>query len=234
MFSSVSFVHKINRIFTDNLFPDPIATQVTSAILGPRPSWNFCSANAAMPPVPGSTPQRQPVHSDADFDHPTHPFALVVNVPLITMTPENGSTEIWLGTHKTDMSAQKGKHGERASGRIKEELLSKRSQEEGQPPLQPTIQKGSIVIRDLRLWHAGMPNHTDQVRIMLALIHFAPWYRNKMRLQLGEDVKPILEKLDGENKLGLNVPVDWVSSDQALRAYMNRPFGNHYDFNQDP
>lgn len=36
-----------------------------------------------MPPTPGHEPQRQPVHADADFAHPTHPFALVVNVPLV-------------------------------------------------------------------------------------------------------------------------------------------------------
>ncbi len=52
------------------------------------------------------------------------------------------------------------------------------------------------MIRDLRLWHAGMPNPSDEVRVMLAMIHFAPWYRNPMRLELGDDVKPILEDLD--------------------------------------
>ena len=47
-----------------------------------------------MPPQVDMEPQRQPVHADADFAHPDHAFALVVNVPLITMRPENGSTEV--------------------------------------------------------------------------------------------------------------------------------------------
>jgi hypothetical protein len=64
---------------------DPIATQITSAVLGPRPKLTFCSGNSAMPLVAGSAPVRQPVHSDADFAHPDHAFALVVNVPLIDM-----------------------------------------------------------------------------------------------------------------------------------------------------
>lgn len=121
-----------------------------------------------MPPTPEIPPQRQPVHSDADFAHPDHPFALVVNVPMIDFTPENGSTEIWLGTHQAyGLEAQEGAHGERNSGRIRAPLLEERSKTS--PPVQPFIPKGSIVIRDLRLWHAGMPNFTNDVRVMLAL-----------------------------------------------------------------
>lgn len=210
---------------------DPIATQITTAVLGPKPKWTFCSANSAMPPLPGASPQRQPVHSDADFAHPTHPFALVVNVPLVSMTPENGSTEVWLGTHSPyGVESQEGAHGDRASGRIQQHLLEERSKTS--PPLQPNIKKGSLVIRDLRLWHAGMPNKTDQVRVMLAMIHFAPWYRNPMRLEFASDVRPVIEKLERDGRLGLDVPVDWVEREKAIQGYLNRGFGNSYDFNQ--
>ncbi|KAJ6438133.1 calcineurin-like phosphoesterase [Purpureocillium lavendulum] len=219
----------VSEYFFPSIFANPIATQVTSSVLGPRPKWTFCSANAAMPPLPDASPQRQPVHSDADFAFPSHPFALVVNVPLISMDEHNGSTEIWLGTHTQDISAQEGAHGDRASGRIKEQLLV----ESGFQPVQPKVDKGAVVIRDLRLWHAGMPNRSADVRIMLAMIHFAPWYRNKMRLELGEDVRPLVEGLDANGELGLQVPVDWVSRDEALQRYMNRGFGNSYDFNQE-
>ncbi|KAF4122905.1 Phytanoyl-CoA dioxygenase (PhyH) [Geosmithia morbida] len=220
-------------IFTNNrLSIDPIGTQVTTAILGPRPKWTFCSANAAMPLLPGASPQRQPVHTDADFAHPSHPFALVVNVPLITMTPENGSTELWLGTHTGHgLDSQEGSQGDRASGRIKENLL--REREVVNSPVQPVVKKGSIIVRDLRLWHAGMPNMSDEVRMMLAMIHFAPWFRNKMRLEFGRDICPILEKLENEGNLGLEVPVDWVEVDMALGRYLNRGFGNSYNFSQE-
>lgn len=186
-----------------------------------------------MAMAPGGTPQRQPVHSDADFAHPSHPFALVVNIPLVHTAPENGSTEIWLGTHNaTSQEAQEGEHGERASGRIKEAHLARRA--ETSPPLQPVIKKGSIIIRDLRLWHAGMPNMMDQTRVMLALIHFAPWFRNRMKLQFSDDIKPILELAEKENKLDLEIPVDWVGREEALRTYLDRGFGNSYDFDQEP
>jgi ectoine hydroxylase-related dioxygenase (phytanoyl-CoA dioxygenase family) len=123
-----------------------------------------------------SPPQSQPIHSDADFDHPSSPFALVINVPLVEMTPENGSTEIWLGSHLySNVACQEGAHGERASGMIKEELMAECAKERG--PSQPSVKKGSVIIRDLRLWHGGKPNYTNVTRVMLAMIHFAPWYR---------------------------------------------------------
>ncbi|KAI0112015.1 hypothetical protein GGR51DRAFT_507702 [Nemania sp. FL0031] len=221
--------------FYPSIFTNPIATQITSSVLGPRPKWTFCSGNSSMPPVPGSLPQRQPVHADADFAHPEHPFALVVNIPLIDMTPHNGSTEVWLGTHTGfgGIEAQEGAHGERASGRIKEDLMAKRVASHG-PPLQPEIKKGSIIIRDLRLWHAGMPNSSKEVRVMLAQIHFANWYRNPMKLEFADDVKPILKELEARGELGLEVPVDWVPKQQAMDGYLNRAFGNAYDFDQAP
>ena len=92
------------------------------------------------------------------------------------MTPENGSTEIWLGTHlNAGLDAQEGQHGDRASGRIKKALLEER--ERVRPPAQPNVKKGSVIVRDLRLWHAGKPNYTQNPRVMLAMIHFAQWYQ---------------------------------------------------------
>lgn len=183
--------------------------------------------------MPTATPQRQPVHSDADFAHPSHPFALVLNIPLIDFTPANGSTELWLGTHSgaawSGLQAQEGAQGERASGRIREALLERRRAERG--PCQPGVRKGSVVARDLRLWHAGMPNLTEgEVRVMVAMIHFAGWYRNPMRLELGESVRGVLEGEGGRD--GLEVPVDWVRDEVAEERYLNRGFGNSYDFGQ--
>ncbi|WDK09952.1 phytanoyl-CoA dioxygenase [Colletotrichum graminicola] len=139
-----------------------------SSVLGPRPKLTFLSANSAMPASPSRPPQRQPVHSDADFAHPSHPFALVVNVPLVTMTPANGSTEVWLGTHAA-LAAR------RAARRP-----------EGQP-------------------RRSRP---------------APLARRPL--------------LNAATDATLEVPVDWVSREEALRTYLGRGFGNSYDFDQEP
>ena len=37
------------------------------------------------------------------------------------------------------------------------------------PPVQPICEKGDVMLRDLRMWHAGMPNESEDYRIMLAL-----------------------------------------------------------------
>lgn len=154
---------------------DPIVSQITSTHLGPAPRWTFCSANTALPPTEDSPPQSQPIHTDADFDHLTHPFALVMNVPLVSMDPENGATEVWLGTHKnTTVDDQVSRRGDRASGTIKNDLLEERRKIRA--PSQPSVKKGSVIIRDLRLWHGGKPNLREDPRVMLAMIHFAPWY----------------------------------------------------------
>ncbi|KAI4672459.1 uncharacterized protein J4E78_000960 [Alternaria triticimaculans] len=213
--------------FSDEIYANPIVTQVTSTTLGPRPSLRFISGNTALPPTASSPPASQPIHNDADFDHPSIPFALVVNVPLVTMTPENGSTEVWLGTHQgTTIADQEGEHGDRASGRIKQQLLDARR--EVRPPTQPVVKKGSMVVRDLRLWHGGKPNLSEDPRVMLAMIHFAPWYRNSMEVELAEE---LAERLSPE-KTGLQTAATYVSSEQLLKNYLNRPFGNAYDFDQ--
>ncbi|KAJ5801673.1 uncharacterized protein N7518_003741 [Penicillium psychrosexuale] len=218
----------VREFFEPSIFMNPIATQITTSALGPRPKWTFCSGNTAMPPTAENPPMSQPIHTDADFAHPIHPFAYVINVPLITMTPANGSTEVWLGTHNdTGLHLQEGEHGDRASGRIKLDEVEKRRVE--RPPCQPVVPKGALVVRDLRLWHAGVGNQTEDPRVMLAMIHFAPWYRNPMRLEFADDLKPVIE---GQTEL--EVPVDWVSKSDALSRYLNRGFGNAYDFNQNP
>jgi ectoine hydroxylase-related dioxygenase (phytanoyl-CoA dioxygenase family) len=184
------------------------------------------------------------VHSDADFDHPNSPFALVINVPLVTMTPENGSTEVWLGTHNiTSLAAQEGLHGERASGRVKKELLEQRALE--RPPSQPVVKKGSLVIRDLRLWHAGKPNFTDSTRVMLALIHFAPWFRsvqevyeiastdlrrfrNAMQVEFSEELRPTLQTYDK----ALQIQRTFLPDHEITGRYLKRGYGNAYNFDQ--
>lgn len=50
-----------------------------------------------------------------------------------------------------------------------------------------------------------------------------------MKLELADDLKSLIE---GQNDL--EVPVDWVSESDALSNYLNRGFGNAYDFNQSP
>ncbi|SLM40838.1 Phytanoyl-CoA dioxygenase [Lasallia pustulata] len=218
----------VKGCFDESIFLNPIVSEITSAHLGPAPKWTFCSANTALPPTVDSPPQSQPIHTDADFDHHTHPFALVINVPLVSMAPENGATEIWLGTHKnTTVDDQVSRHGDRGSGTIKRDLLEERRKVRA--PSQPSVRKGSVIIRDLRLWHGGKPNLGNEPRVMLAMIHFAPWYRNPIRLEFADDLRETFE-----SQTQLEIPTDWVTEAEALKKYLERGYGNSYDFDQDP
>ncbi len=147
-----------------------IVIAVTSELLGDGLHNGFYSGNTA---VSGSG-QRQPVHADVGqlwpnlaVAHP--PFGLVVNVPVVDMSAENGSTEVWPGSHTdTTVCIQQGD--------IKLPPETVEARRAISPPLQPVVRAGSVVIRDLRLWHAGMPNLTDTPRPMIAMIHWVSWW----------------------------------------------------------
>lgn len=158
-------------LFRDVLVNEQVIA-VTKAVLGTGVKNAYYSGNTA---VPGSG-SRQPVHPDVaqlwpDLQVATPPFGLVVNVPVVDMTPENGSTEIWPGTHKdTTLCIQMGD--------IKVPLEAVEARRKIVPPIQPSVRAGSVIIRDIRMWHAGMPNHTDTPRPMIAMIHWISWWNN--------------------------------------------------------
>ena len=53
-------------LMSPSIFMNPFAIQLTNAWLGSRPTLSFISSNAAVKAEHG-----QPVHSDADFSHPS-------------------------------------------------------------------------------------------------------------------------------------------------------------------
>ncbi|KIW55290.1 hypothetical protein PV05_07582 [Exophiala xenobiotica] len=181
----------------DDVVANPWAIAVTECMLGPNPHMRFYSANTAF-----KADSRQPVHVDVDFDFPKIPFGFCINVNLIDTSPENGATEIWLGSHTDcdqDTTAENGETGVRKDLREKRRKIS--------PPLQSSLPKGSLIIRDFRLWHAGMPNQTDDPRVMLVTIHFPAWYRSNQKFFLPKSMQ-------GKINWGRLVPcVEWVDED---------------------
>ncbi|KAI9732734.1 MAG: hypothetical protein M1818_007468 [Claussenomyces sp. TS43310] len=213
--------------FHKDIFLNPIVIHTTSTHLGARPRWAYSSANTALPARDGIAPQSQPIHSDAYFAHPSHPFALVISVPLVAMTPENASTEVWLGTHEGfDARLQEpGTAIDSAGGGVGPARLADRRRV--RPEAHPVIPKGAAVIRDIRLWHGGKPNFSSEPRVQLSMVHFAPWYRNQMRMPVVEALRGILEA-----ESGLEIPAEYISEEEALATYLERAFGRGYDFTQ--
>jgi len=155
--------------------------------LGHRPIWNWLTANNALADTGG---KRQPAHKDSTFDHPLYPYYFIANIPLCDFTVENGATEFWLGSHAHTTQA------EQKIAETDEDIApysnlteiggyippigdeAREARRKVRPPIQPACGRGDVMIRDLRLWHAGMPNPSSAHRVMLALgymvcLHFS-------------------------------------------------------------
>ncbi|KAF2256418.1 hypothetical protein BU26DRAFT_21386 [Trematosphaeria pertusa] len=193
----------------DGIWANEYAIVVIENILGPHPQLAFVGANTALPHGVG----RQAVHSDAYFPHLDFAFGVEVNIFLDDASADNGVTELWLGSHVgTNFKDQVPN----TRGRIKKPLLDARAAVS--PPIQPTVPKGSIVLRDLRTWHAGMPNRSSTLRIMLGFIFFPAWYRTSMRVTFPLSAKGVVESWKGADFVATAQFVDGKVDYQTCRS----------------
>jgi len=222
---------------SDLMFKDvwcnPFAAAVLAAVLGPKPVVHYANGNTAL-----KATGRQPVHSDCDFKHPVYfPHAYVLNINLVDTGPENGATEVWPGSHHVSTAEAQvlldpgSSDGEQLLI-IRKECLEERRK--NSPPIQARTKKGSLIIRDLRLWHAGMPNRTDEPRVMLAFVAQPAWFQARSKVILPRSVKSMVESwseemqfdaewVDGEvdHKKLSSKGVDFNTHSEVLERYMD-------------
>ncbi|KAI0469958.1 phytanoyl-dioxygenase family protein [Xylariaceae sp. FL0804] len=193
-------------LLLNDVFFNPFVIQVMNAYLGSKPSWGFVTGNTALPNTQGL---RQPVHKDIVFFHPQCPFYAIANMPLCSFRKETGSTEFWLGSHAhtsghDQILARPEDRAANAKLRVGEPMCFVREdvveeRRKIRPPIQPEAEPGDFMLRDLRTWHAGMPNESDQYRTMLALGYKAPWYENHaLRAKLPASQANFFMKADGQ------------------------------------
>jgi len=141
------------------VYENEAALAVMEAVMEPDLALRYFASDT---PLPGSDYQR--VHSDTRLLFPETTLSLpcygmVLNVPLVDCTEENGSLEFWPSTH----------------------LMPGKSDVERLAPLLPScranLRAGTILLRDLRMWHRGTPNRSAASRPHLALVYTRPWYR---------------------------------------------------------
>lgn len=143
---------------------NPIALSVIDALLGES---CVCHYFASDTPLPGS--DHQAVHSDIHLLFPEMElslpaYSIVLNIPLVDFREDNGPVEIWPGgTHLSP------------THRNMKELAG---QMHSEPVLMPA---GSLLIRDMRMWHRGTPNRADAARPNLALIYSRHWLKTHYR-----------------------------------------------------
>ena len=143
-----------------------MAIAVTHQIMGDGVTLDSYGANTAF-----SGSDKQGVHADThqlwpNLDHIPPPHCIVVNVPLVDVDESNGATKVWLGTHQDTRIQPKNRH-------ITEDMTTEWNTK--RPAEYTFSQRGDLILRDMRVWHCGMPNHTDTPRPMLAMIHRCVW-----------------------------------------------------------
>lgn len=195
----------IPSLMYKDIWANPVAVTVLSAILGPHPVCHYANGNTAL-----KAKGRQPVHSDIEKPHPLYPFAYAINIPLCDTSVKNGSTEVWVGSHRDSCIDQHESFADDEFGlTIRPQLVSERRRHF--PPIQPSTKKGSLIIRDIRLWHAGMPNRTDKPRIMLAFVVQPKWFQAPSKVLLPLSAQSLVDSWKAET--GLEYAAQWVDGE---------------------
>jgi hypothetical protein len=131
---------------------NPIIEQVAAAVLHGPVFIRYINGNTACP---GATYQGLHVDTQGDAG-----MKLAVNFGVEDITPHNGATEVWPGSHigtlkPTDSLDASGKHAA---------LVAERRAMPGRGPTQLAVPKGAVCLRDLRVWHRAMPNYSVRHR----------------------------------------------------------------------
>jgi hypothetical protein len=146
------------------IIDNPFAMPILKAAMGEKAfAYLPYGCNSTRP---GS--ETQWIHRDSGQLFPELSFALpvstiVVNIPLVDFTVENGATEVWPGSHLIidDAAVRNSPYNVCEEDRAAQH-----------PSFQLEMPAGSVVVRDMRCWHRAMPNRSQTIRHMLALVYF--------------------------------------------------------------
>jgi hypothetical protein len=181
-------------VFADVL-ANPLAVQVSALAVGTSLQLTLLNANTVVPCTEAQHLHRDQGNLWKDMKETHRPWNIAVHIPLSDVDESNGSTEVWPGTHRLVHEGPVP---------TDEAALARRAAIAA--PAQLVCPAGGIILRDNRAWHRGMPNRTEQPRIMLSLIFAAMWSRSG-RIHFHRSAEPTLRDLP----LEMN-PI-WVEDD---------------------
>ncbi|SEO94441.1 phytanoyl-CoA dioxygenase family protein [Paenibacillus sp. OV219] len=182
--------------FNDSLVIEhPFAMAIIDKVLGPEYSVTLFSSNTSLP----GGQKTQPVHADygarfGDQCQVSLPITdLVFNIPLVDVHDGNGPMEIWPGgTHLMPDSW----YGPNAP---KPEDLAPYMHS-----MKVHMPAGSILIRDVRMWHRGTPNKGNEIRPNIALIYSSVDRDNRVQIpqETYDNMSPRAQRLFRWQKIG--------------------------------
>ena len=192
-------------VFRD-IVSNPFVIQVTKRVLGngvTGPGGKmFNSFYGGNTNCPGS--QEQALHRDhphlwPNLEQAHPPFALAINIFFVQVTEENGATELWPGSHLNTKAFDKDNIA---------------AQRQVAPPIRAETEKGSIVIRDMRLWHRGMTNHSNEFRHMINMNHNMYWRVRRQTLRFAAGCEAAFDSTDLEhNAVFTDEPINYLTGE---------------------
>jgi len=149
----------------EQVIANPLIMPIVDALIGED---CICHYLASDTPLPGSDyqevhPDIFPLFPEASAVMP--PYSVVLNVPLVDATEENGPLEIWPG----------GTHHYTADRSLVPALAA------SMQSVRVTMPAGSLLLRDSRMWHRGTPNRSNAPRPNFTLIYSRFWLRLRYR-----------------------------------------------------
>ena len=81
-------------------------------------------------------------------------------IPMRDVTPQNGSTEIWVGSHNDTCWVPGQKLREKNPNPGQPDAETQEAARGRLPPTQVSLPKGAVLLRDARGWHRGQPQPT--------------------------------------------------------------------------
>jgi ectoine hydroxylase-related dioxygenase (phytanoyl-CoA dioxygenase family) len=159
------------------LFANPYLLPILSAALDNHFVIGAFGVVCALPSAPA-----QHVHDDGgdlflrpDLDRLLPAAAITVVIPLLEMNAVNGTTALWLASH-------------RASRAVDAEAI------------EPVVREGSCMLWDFRLKHGGTPNRGPLPRPLLYLTYCRRWFVDHLNFnnwkQKNQKQKPLLASKD--------------------------------------
>ncbi|KAL6050183.1 Phytanoyl-CoA dioxygenase [Balamuthia mandrillaris] len=156
----------LNELFTaERLLCNPAFFSVVRLLLGEDCILGLMSAHVALP---GCEEQNAHIDYEPLFDTflPLPPYCIYVHVPLVDITAENGPTEFWQGSPHLAISSTISSLSEFHTLPLSE-----------LPSTAVLAKAGDVIIKDMRCFHRGTANKSQQPRPMLSLVYCKKWYR---------------------------------------------------------
>lgn len=140
-------------------YGNPLILPILSCLLGKDLILFSLGAVLSLPGAQAQHTHRDlpSLFEDENIDSLLPRFSITLGIPLIEMNEVNGTTRVYGNTHRdnnelSDIDKKKG--------------------------ISPTIQKGSCILFDGRVFHEGTPNNSKNARPLMYNVYSRSWFRD--------------------------------------------------------